>query len=131
MILNEENFSLFAAKAYENYNCESSEEFDEDLSKFKYLKKLFYIYENKNELRERLILNHLIILYNVFEARSCTKMLVMKMKEYHRFLFPFLLFLGYLPGDKITGIYNADFILNVSDVQMDPKIIKKLREIRK
>jgi hypothetical protein len=130
MILTESNFTLFAAKYYENHNCESLEEFEKDIAIFKYLKKLFFVYENKSDLRERLILNHLIVLYNVFEAKACTKMLVMKMKEYHSFLFPFLLFLGYLPQDKITGIYNDQFVINVSDIPLNEEIIKKLREIK-
>lgn len=129
MILTEENFLLYAAKFYENNSCESMEEFEKDLSIFKYLKKLFYVYQNKNDLRERLILNHLIVLYNIFEAKACTKMLILKMKDYHSFLFPFLLFLGYLPDDKITGVFSSDFNLKISDVHLDMNIIQKLREI--
>jgi hypothetical protein len=129
MILNEDNFPLYAAKHYENFSCESTEEFEKDMAIFKYLKKLFYVYENKDDLRERLILNHLIVLYNIFEARACTKMLILKLKGYHPYLFPFLKFLDYLP-DNVTGIYNDQYILKVNSVKFDEFIIEKLKMIK-
>lgn len=116
---------------YMNLNCETKEEFDEDLSRFKYLKKLFFVYEKKNELKERLILNHIIILYNSFEAKACTKMLLLKMKDYYTVLLPFLIFLGYLPETVVQGIYDKDWIMRISDHALDPAVVNKLREIRK
>lgn len=130
MILTDNNFVIFAAMSYENYNCESTEEFEKDLSIFKYLKKLFYIYEKKDDLRERLILNHLIVLYNVFEAKSCTKMLIYRLKEYHSYLFPFLIMLGYLPKDYVNGIYDENFILKISDIHLDEHVVACLRKIK-
>jgi hypothetical protein len=64
--IDNDNFILFAAKHYENPQCYDSDEFYDDLKRFKYIKRLFGKYEESGELRERLILNHLIILYNVF-----------------------------------------------------------------
>ena len=77
-ILNENNFILFAAKHYDNPQCHDTTEFFDDLKRFKYLKRLFSKYEEHGELKERLILNHLIILYNVFGV-STTKMLLYKL----------------------------------------------------
>jgi len=131
MILTEENFNLFAAMHYLNTNCETQEEFNEDISRLKYIKKLFNLYESKNELKERLILNHIIILYNSFEAKACTKMLLMKMNGYYSYLLPFLIFLGYLPEKHIDGIHHKDHRIVFSDYSLDENVVKKLRDIRK
>lgn len=121
MKLTEDSFIIYAAQAYINPNCISTDEFLEDLQRFKYLKKLFFSYKTKNKLRERLILNHLIILYNTFEARACTRMLFFRLEEYHSYLAPFLLMMGYLP-DRIEEI-------RVSDIALDQNIVDRLREI--
>ena len=64
--LNDENFTLFAIRHYDNPKCTSTEEFYEDIRRFRYLKRLLKRYHKTGELRERLILNHVIILSNVF-----------------------------------------------------------------
>lgn len=120
MILNENTFVLYASRYYDNPNCLSEEEFAEDLSRIKYLKKLFYSFKNKDVLRERLIINHLVVLYNVFEARACTRMLFFKLEEYHDMLTPFLMYLGYLPQIvELDGniILTKDIIINGGVVQ--------------
>jgi len=78
--LNDNNFLLFAMNHYDNPQCHSLEEFDEDLKKFLYLKKLFSRYKYSGELRERLILNHIIVLYNIF-GDAATRMLFYKIDE--------------------------------------------------
>ena len=83
--LDESNFVIFAAKHYDNPQCLSTIEFLEDLSRFKYLKKLFNRYEESGELKERLILNHLIVLYNCFDQET-TRMLFVKMPNYYEYL---------------------------------------------
>lgn len=124
MELNEESFMLYAAKHYDIAKAATAEEFMDDLKRFQYLKRLFNRYEEYGELRERLILNHIIILYNCFGPMS-THMLFMKLENYHEILKPFILFLNYLPkhieygGNKIS----SDLI------SMDPIIIEKLRKI--
>ena len=72
MILSEKNLELFAAKCYTNNNCIDIDEFKEDFNRLKYIKRLVKRYEVYGELRERLILNHLVIMYNTFENKDCT-----------------------------------------------------------
>jgi hypothetical protein len=82
LVLTEENYNLYAAQYYMNSSCENEEEFHEDLNRLKYIKKLLYVYEHKKELNMNLILNHIIILYNVFEPKACTKILFFKLTAY-------------------------------------------------
>jgi hypothetical protein len=83
-VLNDSNFIIFAAKHYDNPQCTSTSEFLNDLNRFKYIKKLLTKYHNTGELKERLILNHLIILYNCFDKET-TRMLLVKMPEYQQY----------------------------------------------
>lgn len=124
MELNEESFMIYAAKFYDMKKAASVEEFHEDLKRFQYLKRLFKRYDEDNELRIRLILNHLIVLYNCFGPMS-TNMLFMKLEGYHHYLKPFVLFLNYLP-EVIE--YNGNKIFT-SSIPMDPIIIDELRKI--
>lgn len=98
--LNEENFVLTAAK---HYDCVflNDEEFQEDLKRIAYIKRLFNTYRKTGELKERLILNHLIVLYNVF-GLFATQMLFFKLDGYDQYLKTFLSFLSYMP-DRVTG----------------------------
>lgn len=118
-VLNESNFFLYAAHHYLN-PCVDEAEFQEDLGRIKTLRRLFNRYEKHGELKDRLILNHLVILYNVFEHRALTRMLVFSLSEYIRFLKPFLLLMNYWPED-------SDMKLNA--VVMDSHIINILRKI--
>lgn len=115
---------LYAAKYYDFRRSASEEEFNDDLKRFQYLKRLFKRYEEDGELKVRLILNHLIVLYNCFGAEG-TPMLFMKLEGYHSFLKPFVIMLGFMP-DRVA--YNGKTIIN-SDIPLDQKIIKELREI--
>ncbi len=95
--LNEDNFILFAMKHYENPHCSTREDFDEDMKRFKYLKRLFKRYYKDNKLRTHLIINHLIILYNVF-GEAATPMLFYKLeREYWCMIKTFLMFLNKYP----------------------------------
>ena len=109
--LNEENFTLFAIRHYDNPQCTSTEEFYEDIRRFRYLKRLLKRYHNSGELRERLILNHLIILNNVFGVENAVRMLQYKIDdEYWPVLKTSLLYLEYvdesfrmeIPLDELT-----------------------------
>lgn len=124
MDLNDDSFMIYAAKCYDMSKAASSEEFNEDLKRFQYLKRLFKRYEEDDELRVRLILNHLIVLYNCFGPMS-TNMLFMKLDGYHKYLKPFVLFLNYLPK---TIQYDGR-VIKTDDIPMDTKIIQELREI--
>ena len=122
------NFMLYAAKAYENPNCADILEFNDDLNRIKYIKRLFNKHLEKNDLKERLIVNHLVVLYNVFEVTSCTAMLVFKLRQYLPQLKPFLLILNYWP-DKIEGIGSGKEIIHDGDIPLDSIIVERLRKI--
>jgi len=125
--IDESNFMLYAAKHYDNPQCFDTLEFYEDLSRFKYIKRLFNRYEESGELKERLILNHLIILYNVFGAAT-TKMLFFKLNGHLHLLKPFILLLGFLP-DKVSGVGVENKTIISSDIPMDDNIVQILRKI--
>ena len=129
MTLNTENFLLFAIKNYDNPGCLSKKEFKADLDRIKFVKRLFRRYIRKNDveaLRVRLVLNHLITIYNVF-GPSATKILFFKLeKELWKCLKPFLLFMHRLP-DRVSNITEKD-ILTVN-ITMDKKIVEELRKI--
>jgi hypothetical protein len=116
--LNAKNFLLFAAKNYSNTQCMTQEEFEEDLQRFKYLKRLFNRYEVNGELSERLILNHLIVLYNVFGIKATNHMMFYKIEEKNwSTLKTFLIFLNYLPEEQYI------------EVPLDTKVVEALRKI--
>ena len=94
--LTEETFLLYAAKHYDNPQLQSEEEFYDDLKKFKYIKRLFNKYSESGELKERLILNHIVVLTNVFGPEAAVKMLFLRLPEYLHYLKPFLLMLSIL-----------------------------------
>ncbi len=106
--LNNDNFVLFAMKHYDNPQCANIDEFHDDLNRTKYLKRLFKKYENSGTLKERLILNHLIILNNVFGVENSARILFFKIEEdYHSLLKTFLVYLNCLPEKEIP---EADLI---------------------
>lgn len=125
--IDETNFLLFAAKHYDNPQCYDTVEFYDDLKRFKYLKRLFGKYQETGELKERLILNHIIVLYNVF-GDVATRMLFFRLNEYHSYIKPFLVLLGYMP-DKIVNIGLEGKTYNNSDIIMDDYIVQVLRKI--
>ena len=126
--LDEANFFLYAAKHYENPYCYDTLEFYDDLNRFKYLKRLFSRYEETGELKERLILNHIIVLYNIFGVEATTRMLFLKLRGSYQVLKPFLVFLNYMPDVvRHIGIEGKDIIS--SDIIMDEVIVDKLRQI--
>ena len=96
--LTDSNYILYAMKAYENPHCMGVEEFQEDLNRTKYIKRLFRKYQRINVLRERLILNHIIIFCNVFGVQAGIRMLFYKMElDLHSYLKTFLIYLDYVP----------------------------------
>ena len=109
--LNSSNFNLYAAQNYTNPRVLDVDEFYEDLYRFKYLKKLFTKYENGKELQERLILNHLILIYNVFRMEAATDMVFFKINERSwPELKTFILFLSYIKEDDFINIPTDDLI---------------------
>lgn len=125
--LNHDNFLIFAIKAYDKPNCIMSE-FEDDMKRFNYLKRLFKRYRKTNQLKDRLILNHLVVLYNVFGPEVATRLLFFKSsKEDYSILKTFLLFLNLMP-DKIKSIRGNDILS--SNIQIDMTIAQILRNIK-
>ncbi len=125
--LNNDNVMLYAAKAYDKPNCIMSE-FKEDMKRFNYLKRLFQRYRKLGELRERLIINHLVVLYNVFGPEVTTRLLFYKLsKEDYSSLKTYLLFLNYMPN-TIKGIKGTD--IHSSNIPVDLNIADVLRKIK-
>ena len=122
-MLTEDNFLQYAMHYYDNTQCYSLDEFNDDLKRFLYLKKLFTRYKNELDLKENLILNHLIIIYNLF-GKHATHMLFFKIdKEYWDSLTTFLVFLNRMP-DEVPN-YN----IKLSEIELDEYIINVLRNI--
>ena len=116
--LTEENLLLYAAKAYYKPNFSDIEEFHEDLKRFKYIKRLVNRYLEHEELSERLILNHLIVIFNSFGIEPSLKILKLKLENRHwPVIKPFLIYLKYIKDDDITGPF------------MDPTVVERLRQI--
>ena len=126
--LNDENFLMYAMKEYNDIQCTSIEEFYDDLKKIKYIKRLFNIYKNTGQLKERLILNHLIVFYNVFPVQSGTRILFYKIeKDFWPMLKTFLIFLDRMP-DKIESIKGKTIL--TTDIKLDDGIVTRLRTIK-
>lgn len=126
--LDETNFVLYAAKHYDNPECFDTEEFLSDLKRFKYLKRLFNKYQESGELKERLILNHIIILYNVFGVVPATRMLFFRLGDHYEYLKPVLEFLGYLPN-VVANIGITNKTIDCSVIVGDENIKKVLTGI--
>lgn len=116
--LTEENLFLYAAKHYRNPQFSDIEEFYEDLKRFKYIKRLLNRYIDQGELAERLILNHVIVVFNSFGIEAALSILELKLLDKHwSVIKPFLIYLKYIKDDQYTGI------------AMDQEVIDALRKI--
>ena len=122
--LNDDNFLIYAIKNYNNPGCEGMSDLEDDLKRFKYVKRLLNRYEKTGLPNERLVINHLIVLYNVF-GPAATKMLFYKLEEkYWINLKTYLVFLNRLPLETVVseGIKQDEISLN-------DELIKYLRKI--
>ena len=121
--LNDDNIIYFAMKNYSNPSCKNIEEFQEDFNRIKYVKRLFNRYEQSGVLRERLILNHIITIYNVFGVKASSRMLFNRLDEkQYSILKTFLVYLNYCPEEKFDNI-------DIVSVPLDNAIVKKLRSL--
>lgn len=118
--LDESNFILYAASNYDNPTCYDTEEFEDDLKRFKYLKRLLNKFNESGEFKDRLILNHLIILFNVFGHKATVRMLFYKLPEYHSEIKTILTFMGVMP-DRIDGI--KDKVIVDKDIEINRVIL--------
>ena len=118
MQLTKDNLLVYAAQNYYNPKCIDSDEFLEDLKRFKYIKRLLNRYRDTGQLSERLILNHLVVIFNVFDIEAGLNILELKLElEYWSVIKPFLIFLKTIKNDEYTNI------------DMDKNVVEKLREI--
>ena len=122
--LTSENYLMFALLHYDNAQCIDIKEYFEDVRKLKYIKRLFNRYKEDDVLKERLILNHIISFYNVFDNEAATRLLFFRVgEEYHSLLKTFLVFLNRMPDKINENLYS-------SDIYLDDKIIKILRNLK-
>lgn len=125
--LTEDNFIMYAVKNYDNPGCRGMEEFYDDLKRFKYIKRLLRKYNVGKDLRERLILNHIIVLGNLFGVEATTKMLFFKIeKKFWSQIKTFLVFLNYMPM-KVIVSPGVEIIDN--DIPLDESILETLKTI--
>jgi hypothetical protein len=126
--LDESNFLLYAAKHYDNPGCFDTLEFYEDLNRFKYIKRLLNRYRETGEMKERLVINHLIILNNVFGVKHSLRMLFLKLDGYHDLLAPFLTYMNVLPA-KIENIGVQCVTIDTSTIKPDQTIVNILKAV--
>ena len=116
-ILTPETIDIFAKRHYDNRGA-GQEEFDDDMNRFKYLKRLFRKYDTSKEFKSRLIINHIIILANVFGVDAATTLLFFKIDKQHwHLLKTILIFLNYMPDEELI------------DIQLDQKVMEELKRI--
>ena len=117
------NYMMYALLYYDNPHCIDIKEYFEDVRKLKYIKRLFNRYKEDGVMKERLILNHLISFYNVFDNEAATRLLFFRVgEEYHSLLKTFLVFLNRMPEKINDNLYS-------SDIQLDEKITEILRKV--
>ena len=125
--LTEDNFTLYAIKHYDNPACKGIAEFNDDLKRFRYLKRLFNKYIAGKDLKERLILNHLVVIYNLFGAEAATKMLFFKVeREFWPQLKTFLVFLNFMPIGPISA---QGIVVEGYEIPLDEKVSEALGKI--
>ena len=116
-ILTPETIDIFAKRHYDNRGADQ-EEFNDDMNRFKYLKRLFRKYDTSKEFKSRLIINHIIILANVFGIEAATTLLFFKVDKQHwSILKTVLIFLNYMPDEELI------------DIQLDQKVMEELKRI--
>lgn len=126
--VDESNALLYAAKHYENPNCFDTVEFYEDLNRFKYIKRLLNKYVEGGEIKERLIINHLTVIYNVFGVEAGTRLLFLKLKEHLHLIKPFLVLMGTCPETvKAIGVEGLD--IHTDQIEDSKEVVDILRNI--
>lgn len=121
--IDDNTFLILAMHHYDNTQCVNLAEFEEDLKRFGYLKKLFNRYRDNGDLKERLIINHLIVLYNLFGIITTDFLFYKIEKEYWNLLATFLVYLNRMP----ESIPERN--IHLSELELDNTVIEKLRKI--
>lgn len=125
--LTDKNFLLYCAANYDNAQYASTEEFIEDLNRIKYIKKLITRYVENGDLKERLILNHIIVLNNCFGPEVLSRILYLKLKYQMKYVKPFMVLLEIMP-DRIFNV-NEEKVIDTNLIEMDPVIVDRLRKV--
>lgn len=126
--LDDTTFLLYASKNYNNVGCYDIQEFKEDLSRIVYVRRLLQRYRKGGELKERLILNHIIVLCNVFTVPAAVRMLFYKMEDFSSELKTFLVYLDMMPEEiHNIGVFGKTFFSN--KIGIDNQIEKILRDL--
>ena len=126
--LTDDNYVMYAMKEYNNPHCRCIGEFENDLARVVYIKRLFNKYISTNILKERLIINHIIVMNNVFGTKATAKLLFFRMEEYYyAFIKTFLLYLKILPNDDELILTETN--LNLSDITIMDDVVLILREL--
>ena len=103
--ITKDNWLFYAIKNYDNPNFNSEQEFNEDIKRFKYLKRLFRKWKTTGELKTRLIINHIVVLHNVFGVEACCTLLLFKIeREFWGILKTFLLYLNYIKDEEVKSV---------------------------
>lgn len=123
-MLTDENFLLFAIKHYNNPSCTGMKEFQDDIKKFKYIKRLLRKYKKTGNVSEKLLLNHIILLYNVFGSFVVPSLFFKIEHEHWPQIKTFLVYLNYLPEEYIINKQQ-----NQTEIPLDSFLINKLRKI--
>ena len=109
-----DNVIMFAIKHYDNPQCEGESEFHDDMKRFKYIKRLLRKYREHGELKERLILNHMIVVFNVFGAEAGSTLMLFKIEpEFWPVIKTFMNFLGMLPEDELLLVDEDETVKEV------------------
>ena len=109
-----DNVIMFAIKHYDNPQCEGQTEFYDDMKRFKYIKRLLRKHKDTNVLKERLLLNHIIVLHNLFGSEACVTLLLFKIqREYWSTLKSFLLFLNIIRDDELQEVIEDKGVLGI------------------
>jgi len=125
--ISENNIELYCMKYYDNPQCIGTEDYRDDMKRFKYLKRLLNHYLTTHELKQRLILNHLIMIYNLFDNEAATRILFYKIDENSwQVLKPFLIYLKRMPK-IVRSIRSKD--IRETDIILDQNVVKQLRSL--
>jgi hypothetical protein len=126
-VLTEDNFLLYAIKHYDNPACKGIDEFEDDLKRFSYLKRLFRKKSCNNGLKERLIMNHIVILSNLFGVEHIASMLFLKIEnEYWSQLKTYLVYLSGMPESPIA---INELTIHNTDIPLDQELVRILRAL--
>lgn len=113
-MLSEKNFLSFATQAYQNPACMSATEFLDDLARIRYIKRLLNRYVTEGDCQYRLILNHIIAFYNVFEIGRANEMMFFRCEKHTwSALKTFLVFLHYIPDDYLEDVEIDPYVLDI------------------